>query len=201
MAKAANFKFKELQFTGSINKVDRKKIYGYSKVEVKDENGKTCSLASVTPDGSHLLPSGCTGLLNINENGHYIARNEMIVVDKDNNPVEKVPSIFDKEVVDLQSVDDISEYLSLNVKSIYQLDIEEGKKEIVEYLEKEHLLYFEFNYRTDYEGDDAFLLTSEGNIFAVVGKKAEFEFIGFENQVEEDELVEEEEDEFDFGML
>ncbi|MCI5058071.1 MAG: hypothetical protein MRY83_18300 [Flavobacteriales bacterium] len=205
MAKAANFKINGLEFTGSIDKVDRKKIYGYSKVEVRDESGGICSLASVSPDGSHLLPSGCTGIININENGHYISRSDMLVVDKDNKLVDKVPSTFELDCVELQEVKDISEYLSLNVKSIYQLNIEDEtkKQELIAYLKEVNLLYFMFNYRADYDGDDAYLLENEGYVFAVIGKKAQFEFLGFENQVEEEVEMDEEEEEaeFDFSML
>ena len=51
---------------------------------------------------------------------------------------------------------------------------------------------------------DAFILSSNGHIFVVVGKPASFEFIGLENKEEEVVELEEEqttEDEFDFGML
>ena len=68
-----------------------------------------------------------------------------------------------------------------------------------------YLIYhFLFNYRADYEADDAFLLSGSGEVFAIVGKKAELEFIGLENkeeEVPEEPEAETPEEDFDFGML
>ena len=83
--------------------------------------------------------------------------------------------------------------------------MEEGKEELLGLLEGGDIYHFPFNYRADYEADDAFLLTSSGEVFAVVGKLTELEYIGLENK--EEEVPEEpeaetpEEDYFDFGML
>ena len=99
----------------------------------------------------------------------------------------------------------MDEFLSLNVKSVYQLAIEEGKEELLKLLEDGNIYHFPFNYRADYEADDAYMLTSAGEVFAIVGKKAELEYIGLENK--EEEIPEEpeaeapEEEDFDFGML
>ena len=98
----------------------------------------------------------------------------------------------------------LDKYFSLNVKSVYQLNVVENKDDLLNILKDKTVLTFPFNYRADYEADDAFILSSNEHIFVVVGTPASFEFIGLENKEEEVVELEEEqptEDEFDFGML
>jgi len=91
----------------------------------------------------------------------------------------------------------------LNVKSVYQLTLSEGKEVLIEILNSGEIFHFMFNYRSDYEADDAYLISNEDDVFAVVGRKTNLEYIGLDNK--EEELPEEpeivEEDDFDFGML
>jgi hypothetical protein len=187
-------------YSVGLKKLDRKKIYGWSKVDIFDDNDQSCSLASIA-DGRYVLPSGSITLAGFNPKGEYIAKSSLIGVDEKGKKVEKVPSIFDEPATLTKA--DLDEYLSLNVKSVYQLAIEEGKEELLGLLEGGDIYRFPFNYRADYEADDAYLLTSAGEVFAVVGKQAKLEFIGLENK--EEEVPEEpevpEEDDFDFGML
>ena len=144
MARTATLTMSDKSYSVGLKKLDRKKIYGWSKIDIFDE-----------------------------------------------------PASLTKA--------DLDEFLSLNVKSVYQLGVEEGKEELLGLLEGGDIYHFPFNYRADYEADDAFLLTSAGEVFAIVGKKAELEYIGLENK--EEEVPEEpeaeapEEDDFDFGML
>ena len=44
------------------------------------------------------------------------------------------------------------------------------------------VLYFVFNYRADYEGDDAFLISNGETAFVVPGNIAELEFIGMNDK-------------------
>ena len=141
-------------------------------------------------------------LQGFNEKGEYISRSNLVGVDLDNNLVEKVPSTYDIDTELKNST--LDKYFSLNVKSVYQLNVVENKENLLNILKDKIVLTFPFNYRADYEADDAFILSSNGHIFVVVGKPASFEFIGLENKEEEVVELEEEqttEDEFDFGML
>ena len=200
MARTATLTMSDKSYSVGLNKLDRKKIYGWSKVDIFDDNDQSCSLASIA-DGRYVLPSGSITLAGFNPKGEYIAKSSLIGVDEKGKKVEKVPSIFDEPATLTKA--DLDEYLSLNVKSVYQLAIEEGKEELLGLLEGGDIYRFPFNYRADYEADDAYLLTSAGEVFAVVGKQAKLEFIGLENK--EEEVPEEpevpEEDDFDFGML
>ena len=202
MARMASLKLNDKIFSAGLIKLDRKKIYGWSKIDIFDDSDQGCTLASIA-DGQYVLPSGSITLAGFNPKGEYIAKSSLIGVDEEGKKVEKVPSVFD-EPASLTKAD-LDEFLSLNVKSVYQLGMEEGKEELLGLLEGGDIYHFPFNYRADYEADDAFLLTGAGEVFAIVGKKAELEYIGLENK--EEEVPEEpeaeapEEDDFDFGML
>ena len=126
----------------------------------------------------------------------------MIGVDSDGKKVEKVPSIYDEKVMLREAT--VDEYLSMAVKSVYQLQVDENKEALLNELNKGKIYYFVFNYRADYEGDDAFLISNGTDVFAVTGMSADLEFIGLEDN--EQELVPEEaeaveDDDMDFSMF
>ena len=116
----------------------------------------------------------------------------------------KIDSTF-STFTPILSKSNLDDYLSLNVKSVYQLEISFNKDELLKILSDGEIYHFYFNYRADYDADDAFLITNGQEIFIVVGKKADLDFIGLENREEElpDDPDEEEidNDEFDFSML
>ena len=113
--------------------------------------------------------------------------------------VEKVSSIFALENKCRKI--DMDEFLSVNVKSIYQLDIADDQLDKWKNLFKNDEIYFlVFNYREDYEGDDAYIISNDSGFFMTVGKKNEFVYLEQENiNLEEEE--EEIDDELDFSML
>ena len=122
-------------------------------------------------------------------------------VDSDGKKVEKVPSIYDEKVMLREA--SVDEYLSMAVKSVYQLQIDENKEALLADLNSGKIYYFVFNYRADYEGDDAFLISNGTDVFAITGMSTDLEFIGLEDN--EQELVSEEteavEDDMDFAMF
>ncbi len=204
MARALNLSFEGNQVALSIQKLDRKKLYGFTQVEVKDDDGNKCQLATISEDGKHILPKGSVGYIYLNAKNEYVPSSSMKMVDKEGKPIEKILSSFDLENIELQTAS-IEDYLQMFVKAVYQL-IPEGEETdlsgLLEALKKNKVLYFKFNYRTDYDNDDAFLIESQGHVFMVIGRISPFEFIGLEKVVED--LVAEDDDEddaFDFGML
>lgn len=201
MPRKAEFSFNGQSVMAELKKVDRKKIYGWSSVEVFDENGSKCKLAGIA-EGRYIMPSGSTSLVVLNKKGENVSRNTLVGVNRQGKKVAKVPSVYDGKV-NLREAS-VDEYLSTGVKSVYQLDIEENKDALIKELKSGKIYYFVFNYREDYEGDDAFLISNEDEVFAVVGQTAEFEFVGLEDN--EKELVQEEtvatdNDELDFAMF
>ena len=201
MARTAEFSINGLSIVAELKKVDRKKIYGWSSIEVYDENKSKCKIAGLA-DGCYILPSGSTSLVTLNTKGEVVSKSDMVGLDFNGKPVDKVPSVYDRTVMLREAT--VDEYLSLSVKSVYQLSIAEKKEDFLTVLNAGKIFYFVFNYREDYEGDDAFLLSSGNEIFAITGMLSDPEFVGLQDN--EQELVVEdteatEEDDFDFAMF
>ena len=200
MARKAKFSFNDITMSAEIIKVNREKIYGWSEVEVYDKHSSKCELARLV-DGQYIIPSGYSSLVTLNDKGDAISKNELIGFDNSGNKVDLVPSIYDQEILLEES--SIDEYLLLSVKSVYQLNIEEDKLNVIKKLNGK-VFYFVFNYRADFEGDDAFLITNENEIFIVSGKLTEFEFIGLEEGDKlllSDDSSAGEDDEINFAMF
>ncbi len=201
MARKAEFLVNGRTFMVELKKVDRKNIYGWSSIEAYDENGSKCNLAGLA-EGKHIMPSGSTSLATLNSNGEAINKSELIGIDLAGNKVSLVPSIYDGKVMLREAT--IDEYLATAVKSVYQLQIDEDKEVLLEALSSDKIYYFIFNYSADFEGDDAFLVSNENEIFVIVGKSADLEFIGLEENEQElmpEETQDEVEDELDFAMF
>lgn len=200
MARQAEFSFSGTSIKAEFKKVDRKKIYGWTSIEVFDEDGSQCKLAGLA-EGSYIMPSGSTSLVSLNTKGEAVSRSALIGVNGEGKKVEKVPSIYDEKVMLREA--SLDEYLSMAVKSVYQLQIGENKESLLDELNSGKIYYFVFNYRADYEGDDAFLLSNENEVFAVTGMSSDLEFIGLDEY--EQELVinesEEEDTDLDFAMF
>jgi len=201
MARKAEFSINGLSIVAELKKVDRKKIYGWSTIEVYDENKSKCKIAGLT-EGRYILPSGSTSLVTLNSKGELISKNELVGLDAQGNIVDKVPSVYDGTVMLREAT--VDEYLSLSVKSVYQLKIEDKKEELLKELNAGKIFYFIFNYREDYEGDDAFLISNENEVFAITGMLSNPEFIGIQDNEQELVLEDEEtteENDFDFAMF
>jgi len=201
MARKAEFSINGQSIMAELKKVDRKKIYGWSTIEVFDENGSKCKLAGLA-EGQFVMPSGSTALVTLNAKGEAVSKSTLVGVDSNGKKVEKVPSIYDEKVMLREAT--IDEYLSTAVKSVYQLKVDENKEALLDELNNGKVYYFVFNYRADYEGDDAFLISNGTDVFAVTGMSADLEFIGLEDN--EQELVSEEteaveDDDMDFAMF
>ena len=200
MAKQAEFIINGSSVMAELKKVDRKKIYGWSTLEIFDENGSKCKLASIS-DGVHVLPSGSSSLIKFNDKGETVSSSDLVGFNQEGEKVEKIPSVYDGKIELKEST--IDDYLSLAVKTVYQLNMEDATTMLSE-LKDGKVFSFIFNYRADYEGDDAFLISNGQTAFAVIGKIADLEFIGLNDN--ETELVEleddtQEEDELDFAMF
>ena len=73
MARKAEFSFNGLSVMAELKKVDRKKIYGWSTIEVFDQNGSKCKLAGLA-EGQYVMPSGSTALVSLNAKGRRFQR-------------------------------------------------------------------------------------------------------------------------------
>ena len=200
MGRKVSFKIEGSLLESEIVKVDRTKIYGTSEKIVYDTNKEECVLSDLY-EGSIILPRGSVGQVLIDENGNSVSRSELVGFNLQGEKVEKVPSIFSIEN-NCKKVE-IDDFISSSIKSIYQLVIDEDQIESwKKYFTKDEVYLFEFNYREDYEGDDAFLISNEEGFFISVGKSNEFEYLELSNvSVEDTDEDIEIEDDLDFSMF
>ena len=200
MGRKVSFKIEGSLLESEIVNVDRTKLYGTSKKIVYDTNKEECVLSDLY-EGSIILPKGSIGQVQIDEYGNSISRSELIGFNLQGEKVEKVPSIFSIENNCKKVV--IDDFISSSIKSIYQLVIDDDQIESwKKYFTNDEVYRFEFNYREDYEGDDAFLISNEEGFFISVGKKNEFEFLELSNvSVEDTDEDIEIEDDLDFSMF
>ena len=199
MARKVKFNINDTLLESGIVKVDRAKLYGSTKKIVRDMKGNECVLSNLY-NGDRILPKGSISQVLLDNEGLSVSRSALVGFNSSNEKVDKVSSIF--------SIDnkcekvDLDEFLSVNVKSIYQLTIEEGEQEKWNILfANDDIYHFVFNYREDYEGDDAYIITNGSDLFITVGKKNDFEFLEQNNIVIDDEEEEEIDDELDFSMF
>ena len=200
MGRKVSFKIQGDLLESEIVKVDRTKIYGSSEKIVLDTNKEECVLSDLY-EGSIILPKGSVGQVLVDDIGNSVSRSELIGFNIQGEKVEKVPSIFSIEN-NCKKVE-IDDFISSSIKSIYQLNIDETQIESwKKYFLNDEVYLFEFNYREDYEGDDAFLISNEEGFFISVGKKNEFEFLELSNvSVEDTDEDIEIEDDLDFSMF
>ena len=205
MAKPLIFQIGSSEYSLEPLKLDRKKLYGWSEKIALDKNGEVCNTVSLYSEESMILPKGSTGLGSLSDDGRWVEKSDMHYVDADGNEAVLVPSSFGIPIV-LEDKVSIETFLEHNITAVYSLQGEEDHPDFVKTIQNESKIYtFEFNYRADYEGDPAFVVENDGELFVLVGKKIEFEMIGLadEGVLDEitDEASQEEEDEFDFSMM
>lgn len=199
MARKVKFNINSSLLESGIVKVDRSKLYGSSKKIVRDMKGNECVLSNLY-NGDRILPKGSISQVLVDNEGLFVSRSALVGFNSNNEQVEKVSSIFSNDN-QCKKVD-LDEFLSVNVKSIYQLVMEEEDREKWNTLfANDEIYHFVFNYREDYEGDDAYLISNGDDLFITVGKKNDFEFLEQSNIVIDDEEEEEIDDELDFSMF
>jgi len=200
MGRPIKFNLSGISLEAEITKVDRSKLYGTSTRVVYDENGEECSLSDLY-QGSAILPKGSISQTLLDSKGNYVSRSDLIGFNNLNQKVEKVSSIYSGEN-NCKKVT-IDEFISANVKSIYQLNIENGNLENWKKCFLNDEIYcFIFNYREDYEGDDAYILYNGSNFFIIVGKQNSYEYLKLNTisiDVEDEDSTQD--DDLDFSMF
>ena len=200
MARLLNFKIHGKEFSAVPVKVERKKLYGWTELLATDVDGNECRKVSLNSDGVTIIDQGATKLGMIDNKGSWINRDELIAVNSKGEKVELVPSSFETGCR-LDTKVSVDELLTVNVVSVYELDgidIDSLKAEI-----GNDIYRFDFNYRTDYSADPAYVLAAPAGLFMIVGRPIEIEYIGLEEQavLEDSDDSEFDEDELDFSMM
>lgn len=151
-------------------------------------------------DGRHVLPSGSISLIKLNSSGEEVSTSSLVGVDREGAAVSKQPSVFSGPVFMREG--HLDDYLAMAVKAVYILESEDDNPFLSD-LNGGKLLQLSFNYREDYEADDAFMLSNGEDVFLVTGQIPELEFLS-QQQAEspvEVEADESEDDLMDFSMF
>lgn len=191
------------EFSVTLLKIDREKLYGAVEIEAFDEKGNEAKLKVLAADGKTLIDKGGTALSTLSEDGASIDRTELTPVDLDNKEIEAVPSSFGKPNVLTPAASE--DYLAQIVKSVYLLQpFEEAPLDILyDHLSDNRILTFPFSYRGGTDYDSAFLVGKEAEAYMVVGKQAELQFVKLNQAAVLDSLEEQEisADDLDFDLL
>ena len=203
MARTLVFKT-DKEYAFSINKLDRKKLYGWKEVVAFDRDASECVTAEIDISTSVIIPKGGKALGILDSEGHWVDRKDLKAVYKDGRSAVRMPSSFD-QAIKLEKSVSIEEFLDYSIFSVYILESEEGSEELLKRIKKRNDIYtFPFFYRSGYEASTAFLIESKGKLFMLVGYLSQFEFVGLEQVADvyvEDEDEDDFEDEFDFSMM
>ena len=206
MAKPLVFQFAGAELPLAMNKVDRSGLYGFVEMETLDEKGRKCASALLADDGQTLVGPGGTALASLSPDGQWLEKSQLSAVDHEGKKITPVPSSFSAPVP-LTKMVTIEEYLSHNIRAIYQLSSEADMGPLLEELTKGTIFAFPYSYRGGLEPDAGFLLLgADGNAFLAVGTPTRMEFVGFDQAgvgaaAEEEAPAEEDGDEIDFGMM
>jgi hypothetical protein len=204
MGKNLHFVIEGKSWSAGISKVDRNKVYGHVEEVISDSNGELCTVASILDDGQTIIVSGATALKTVNSDNREVSKDTIKTVNLDGTDAVLVPSSYDTDaVLTPGTLDDL---FNLEITTVYQLvwDDEAAKLDLISYLSTNKVLKFVFNYRADYEGADAVLITAQNQVFALTGKFLEFKFLENKQIIITEESESEanvEEDAMDFGML
>jgi len=176
-----------------ITRLRRDKLYGRKKKIVVDETGVQCTMASLTRDGSTLLPSGAVSYLYMNDHFEVCERSDLTAVDAEGEALEKVDSTLGSEQP-LEGPVAPQRVLDHTAKAVYELDPQDIGDKLVEALEDGGIFESRFNYRRGYDDNPLFLLKNDEGFFAIIGEEAAFEYLRPEEEIEPEE---DEEDPFD----
>ena len=204
MAKAIQFIAGKLKFAASLTKIDRDKVYGFIDEKVNDDNGNPCILGSLLDDGRTLVLNGATAIKTVDTSFNELDKTELKVVYQDGKDAVLVPSSYEGEINLTETTFD--DLFNLEITSVYQLDFEDlaVKTSVNDFLADGKVFRFVFNYRADFEGADAILISNPAGIFALTGRIIDFSYIENKLMKVTENLVEEtieEDEEIDFGML
>ncbi len=204
MATPLVFRFGQTEIPFRLNKVDRSKLYGYKELEVLDDSGQTCELATIADDGQTIVGRGGVALAMLAPDGRWCERNQLKPVDVDGQTIEPVKSSYGTPV-DLATKVTAEEYLSHNIRSIYVLESENPSPELQQELEAGTIYSFPYSFRGGLEADCGFLLMSADKVvFLAVGSPTRIQFLGLQQSAVEADATEEDSadgDSMDFDMI
>ena len=197
MGKSLNFKIENSLYSGIPVKIERKKLYGYSKTIVYDEEGMECETASLDEGASGLIPKGGLGLGILSPEGLWVERSTLKAVNESGKDAVLVSSSYDS-VINLYKKVSAGDLMDHCITGFYELPFPGLANAI-----GQDIYNFDYCYRASYEASSAFVLASEGSVFMLIGYKAEFEALSLAEEafLDEEDIEEDEDIDIDFANV
>jgi hypothetical protein len=185
-----------------LSKVERSDLYGFIETEILDSQGRKCAKGILADDGQTLIGAGGTAFASLSADGSWLEKSELTPVDVQGKKIEPISSSYDAPIP-LVGKATIDEYLSHNIRAVYQLTTDADLAPLLDELKKGTIFTFPYSYRGGLEADAGFLLlAADGTPFLAVGTPTNLQFVGLESSpVEDDAPAQEESDDLDFGMM
>lgn len=164
------FKLKNDEIEASLKKFTRDMVYGKLITERIAEDGTVLQYASLTADGSLILPLGGTGFNYLDENGLYTAQTRLI--NDEGKDIPFTESMY-KTTVTLKTTISIEEYFCYNITATYLLkceNLEIIKRKCEELLKQDKLLRFTYAYYATQNPSDAILVPKDDTVVVAVGR-------------------------------
>ena len=203
MAKPLVFQHQGRELSFALNKVDRAALYGHKEVEVLNEDGKVCELATLADDGRTVIGRGGIGLAYISADRQWCEKAKLKPIGLDGKEMTPVGSSFGAPIPLLQTAS-VDDYLDHKIRLVYHLTSEDDVSPLSEELNRGTIYSFPYSYRGGLQADAAFLLAGDGGkVFMAVGNRVAMQFLGLQQAaaLTEDETEDDETDLMDFDMM
>ncbi len=207
MAKALVFDFDGSNIAFEMTKIDRSKLYGYKELEILDEEGQACELATLADDGRTVVGRGGVGLGYLTADGSWCDKTSLQPVNLEGEAITPVPSSFSAPVPLVNRVS-LDEYMNHNIRLVYKMEIETDAdaKGLIAELRDGAIFKFDYSFRGGLEPDVGFLLTNDaGEIFMLIASATSIDYIGLQQTTsivaDVDDAEGGDEDLMDFGMI
>lgn len=182
-------------------RVERTDLYGRIDIETVDSKGRPCTLATLADDGKTVIGASSTSLAMLSPEGNWVQKKDLIPTDNQGNAIKPVPSSYAAPVT-LSETASIDDYLSHNIRSVYQIASEADLGPLLTSLKSGTIYRFPYSFRGGLEADVGFLLlAADGTPFLAIGTPTELQFVGLEQSTVLTEEEGEEDAEIDFSMM
>lgn len=171
MAKPVTLLFHGSEAAFAPARIERSRIYGSRKRVAVDAEGRVCTRAALTQDGTTLLASGMTAQGHFTPDGRWVSRAEMVGLDTTGQIVELQPSTLGVPQP-VEGPVDPAEVLNLSLQSVYALTPSDSAHPLVVALGKGEVFRCPFNYSAGLEVETAYLVGNDEGCFALVGRMA-----------------------------
>jgi hypothetical protein len=203
MAKPLVFHYGGQELSFVLNKVDRAALYGHKEVEVLNEDGKVCELATLADDGRTVVGRGGTALAYLSADMEWREKGQLKPIDLEGKEIVPVASSYSAPIP-LSQHASINDYLDHKIRLVYHLTSENDFAKLTEELIKGAIYSFPYSYRGGLQADAGFLLAGDGGkVFLAVGSRTEMQFLGLQQAapLTEDDSDDDETDLMDFDMM